>query len=104
MLCLLLQLLCQPKEYKFVQFLQLLTFSPSLLACVLPTISSANYVHSQIQWDNWRHEQDQQYNWCSRQDTQEVEEPEDPQKKSQQDTLEVEEPEAPLDGGSQWLP
>ena len=41
---------------------RLLTFSFSLLAHTLPTMGSANSVHSEIQQDNWCCEQDQQYN------------------------------------------
>ena len=57
----------------------------SLLVCALPTMGSANNVHSETQRDNWHQEQDQQYNWHSRQDTQQVGWPE-----------------APLDEGNQW--
>ena len=35
--------------------------SSSLLAGALPTLGSANSMHSEIQRDNWCHEQDQRY-------------------------------------------
>ena len=44
----------------YLQFLWLLEFSSSLLACTLPTMGSANSVLSETQGDNWHYEQDQQ--------------------------------------------
>ena len=43
-----------------LQFLQLLTYSSSFSACILPAMGSVNSMHSEIQQDNWHCEQDQQ--------------------------------------------
>ena len=49
------------REEIYLQFWRLLTSSSSLLARALPTMGSANGVHSEIQQDSWRCDQDQQY-------------------------------------------
>ena len=60
-MCLLLQLLHQPGENKYLQFLRLFKSPSSLLAHTLATLGSANSTHSEIQQDSWHCEQDQQY-------------------------------------------
>lgn len=52
-------LLKQPERRHCVQFLGLLAFSSSLLACAPPTMGSGNSAHSQTHQDNWHCEQDQ---------------------------------------------
>ena len=59
----------------------------SLLVHDLPTMGSANNLHSETQRDDHHQEQDQKHNWHSRQDTQQVGGPE-----------------APRDEGNQWPP
>ena len=51
----------QPGENKRVCSCYGSPFSSSLLARTLPSLGSANNVHSAIQEDNWHHEQDWRY-------------------------------------------
>ena len=52
---------CQLGENKRVCSCYGSAFSSSLLACALPSLRSANNVHSAIQQDHWHHEQDWRY-------------------------------------------
>ena len=75
--CLVLWLLCQPgerlcrvrlcygccicqKRKTCLRFLQLVESSSSLLVRALPTLGSANSVHSETQQGSWCHEQDEE--------------------------------------------
>ena len=56
---------CQPGENKGVCSSYAPRISFHLLAHTLPTMGSANSVHSEIHWDNWLCEQDQQDSTCA---------------------------------------